>query len=359
MKKVINILVVLGLGFVLIGCGNGQETEVANMPYITAVSNELTIAELGDVIERAGHFWTELRTLEGRFAWEHFDHNEALGYVHLHLLPTSGFSRVEDVRNHLLQYYTENWAGIEEVWIMRSWDNFEQAFKEFGGMLYAVVASQGTWYAWETAEHRLIEQDGNHAIVETRVETRYSATGDTNLRYTTFRFTFVGNRIDSGEFVGVEEAEWGYDDFVSSVPAESNEADDQLTSDVDFSSHPIVGTWESIGFSHYYDGNWDLDDTFTGSLYYFGADGSFKMFRTGPGSHHWDDSLVSTDGIYIFQTGVWFYAAGSIHITGYMDMQGENPQRTTWHFEYSVDGNSLHTFHDHSPGGRFEYVRVN
>jgi len=127
----------------------------------------------------------------------------------------------------------------------------------------------------------------------------------------------------------------------------------------DYISHPIVGTWESIGFSRYNDGEWDLDDTFTGSLHYFGADGSFKMFKTGPGGHHWDESLVATEGIYIFQSGEWHYENGFIHINGIMDMQGANPQNTTWYFEYSIEGDNLRTVHDHSPGGRFEYVRVN
>ena len=155
----------------------------------------------------------------------------------------------------------------------------------------------------------------------------------------------------------VIDVQSGYD-FVETNSNEDNN-DMQATSDVDFSSHPIVGTWESIGFSHHIGGNWYLDDTFTGSFDYFGADGSFKMFRTGPGAHHWDENLISENGRYIFQTGVWHYENGLIFITGDIDLQGINPARNvTWYFEYMVDGNYLRTVHEHSPGGRFEYIRV-
>jgi len=231
MKKMWYILIILVLGVVLVGCGSEGdiETTAATEAIHTTsptVSNELSLTELGKIIEDAGSFWTEHRTHTGRFASEHFDFNEQLGYIHVHLLPTSGFSSVDDIRNYLSRYFTLNWAGVENTWLLHSWDQFENIFTEFGGILYAATASQGTWCAWETAVHSLIEQEGSRAIVETRVETRYSATGDQNLAYMTFRFTMIDGLIDSGELISTESA-FNYDEleFVDSIGGDGEDAE--------------------------------------------------------------------------------------------------------------------------------------
>lgn len=223
MKKIMSILLVLGFGFLTIGCGSQEYTEV-EPPYEEETPNEisaLTIADFGNIIEAAGTFWTELQTLDGRFAPVNFDFSEQTGYIHAHLLPSSGFTSIEEIRTYLLQYYTENWSGIENVWIIHSWDRLADIFIEFGGILYAPVASQGTWQAWETATHELIEQTDSHAVVETRVEMRYFATGNQNLGFDTFRFIFVGDRIDSGEFIGFESVvNYGEFEFVDTPNAD-------------------------------------------------------------------------------------------------------------------------------------------
>lgn len=109
------------------------------------------------------------------------------------LLPSSGFSRLADVRHYLLQYHTESWLDTE----MDDWF----PFTESDGNLYVMIARFGTVRTdWTTATHELIEQDGSHAVVETTVLSGNWEMGAHNPNFvpiqSTYLFTFIDGRID-------------------------------------------------------------------------------------------------------------------------------------------------------------------
>ena len=154
---------------------------------------EWAIEELGATIEAAGAFWNDWWFGRGMFAPEHIacwgegGVPEHLDGVYLRLLPTSGFESLNDIRNYLLQYFTESWVDVE---LSRDF----AAFVEYDSVLYIHIARMCFGDRnWETAEHVLIEQDGSHAIVETTVlEWHGEVAAHYELQY---RFTFIGGRI--------------------------------------------------------------------------------------------------------------------------------------------------------------------
>jgi len=207
MKKLIYILFVFGFASTLVACGEEYVPQESSTEPSTEVAEdyiendeELSLEELGQVIVQAGNFWTEWHTLQGRFDQDHIDYNERIGDDFSRLLPESGFESIDDIRNYLLQYYTENWAGIEGHWQSRNWESVSGfMFTEHFDILYINTPRQGSWEVWETAEHTLIEQDGSHAVVETVVWSQYS-TGD-DLSPAIYRFTFEGDRIARTEIM--------------------------------------------------------------------------------------------------------------------------------------------------------------
>jgi hypothetical protein len=73
------------------------------------------------------------------------------------------------------------------------------AFEEYDGELYVLTARMGTLRPfWATAIHSLVEQEGNHAIVETIVSAYDHMDMGVELPTATFLFTFIDGRIESG-----------------------------------------------------------------------------------------------------------------------------------------------------------------
>jgi len=231
----IGLAVMLGL-LLLAGCtngnnGNGETTTAPETP------RGHTIEELGETIVAAGTFWEDWWNFRGPFDWQHFapietfdeplpehyvtgsdEHNAWLerqrvwheeylarfpehlrerGFFWVQLLPSSGFESLSNIRDYLLQYYTERWVDAE------LFGEFTK-FVEYDGVLYVCGARAGLSRAnWETAEHELIEQDGSRAVVETTVmhgawhrEPYEEDIGAVPVQY---RFTFVDGRIDQVE----------------------------------------------------------------------------------------------------------------------------------------------------------------
>ena len=125
-----------------------------------------TIEELGQVIEAAGNFWEDWWNKHGVFS--HTDGTSifiptgdyGMGLSYAPLLPASGFESLEDIRNYLLNYYTEALVDTEMVNILIEHD----------GRVYFNNARAGfPRFDWSTATHTLVEQDGSRAIVETSV----------------------------------------------------------------------------------------------------------------------------------------------------------------------------------------------
>ena len=120
---------------------------------------------------------------------EHFPES-----IYLAVLPNPKFESLNDIRNYLLQFYTERWVD--------SVINQEMfPFVEYNGVLYMHIARAGLARpGWHTASHVLIEQIGNVAIVETTLYCgswhRLESGGEAFPREMTHRFTLIDGRID-------------------------------------------------------------------------------------------------------------------------------------------------------------------
>ena len=164
-----------------------------------------TIEELGDIIVSAGTFWNDWwygdwQYGRGTFSAivvdpyapipEHFP-----GSIYLAVLPNPKFESLNDIRNYLLQFYTERWVD--------SVINQEMfPFVEYTGVLYMHIARAGLARpGWHTASHVLIGQIGNAAIVETTIYQgfwcRLESGGHVLPIERTHRFTLINGRIDT------------------------------------------------------------------------------------------------------------------------------------------------------------------
>ena len=124
-----------------------------------------TIEELGETIVTAGMFWEDWLNLRDRFSYEHrnFYNIFTPNTLYTALLPSSGFENLNDIRNFLLQFYTERW--VDSVFFTT-----QPPFIEYDGILYIHDARIAMGSArWETSIHTLIEQDNNHALIQTSV----------------------------------------------------------------------------------------------------------------------------------------------------------------------------------------------
>jgi hypothetical protein len=202
----------------LAACGGNSDTETQqpqNDPATQAPSENIpqppeptrvwTIEELGTTIVTAGGFWEDWWDMRGGFAAEHLDFaqvpthiSEVRGLGIAAVLPTSAFGSLDGIRNFLLQFYTENWVGTEL-------SGEFAPFLEYNGILFADATRIGSPRPnWETATHTLIEQDGSHAVVETKVLWgswhRINPENIMEIRNpweVTYHFTFIDGKIDS------------------------------------------------------------------------------------------------------------------------------------------------------------------
>jgi len=148
-----------------------------------------TIEELGEIIVAGGIFWEDWWRLRGAFATEHIDWEEGHLQIYNRVLPSSGFSSLDDIRSYLLQYYTEAVVNTQlsgEIPI----------FVEYNSNLYMNSGRMSSMHPdWENATHIIIEQSGNLIVVETTVLVYVPETGaGEEVQY---RFTFIDGRIDS------------------------------------------------------------------------------------------------------------------------------------------------------------------
>ena len=137
--------------------------EVSEYATICELPHEWTIKELGEIIVAAGLFWEEWWNLTGRFSsyislgsWEDspFD-------IYVELLPTSGFESLNDIRDYLLQYYTE-------AWVDSMLSSEFSPFVEYNDTLFVHDTRAGLSRAnWRTSINTLLERDGNRILVQT------------------------------------------------------------------------------------------------------------------------------------------------------------------------------------------------
>ena len=197
-KSTIILIGVVLMMLLLSGC---KENDIVTEPT-PELPRTFTIEELGETIVQADTFWEELwgDYVVGRFSSEHIDieagPSKYLPFgMFLRLLPSSGFENINDVRNYLLQFYTEGWVDctLANEWV---------PIQEHEGVLY--VAQAGTSMArpgWWTASFEMVKQEGSITIVDATLYhgswPRVHFSGDAYPFEMTHRFIFVDGRIDS------------------------------------------------------------------------------------------------------------------------------------------------------------------
>ena len=248
MKKIITLTITIIALLIFTGCTNNGEANNGNQATdtpssVTAPSQtqpptpdpapqptpepprEWTLEEMVETIVAVGEFWNRWWASHHTFEWEHIDDSrsnwqpwdEAITPAHHPLsrgfaiiLPSSGFSSLDDIGVYLSQFYTQGWidAGrFAELVVTMEFMPSEDVhlfgyygLEEYDGELYVFI--QVEWTArsdWRTATHTLVEQDGNRAVVETVVSTyirSYSPNYD--MPTIVYNFTFIDGKIDSG-----------------------------------------------------------------------------------------------------------------------------------------------------------------
>jgi len=182
-------------------------TQFANTNYAVETNTDnrdyhvWTIEELGDIIVATGMIWENWWS-NGTFSSlmpdtyaptpeylpEHIPNS-----VYFATVSNSNFESLTDIRNYLLQFYTERW--VDSV--------ITQPFFpiiEYNGALYIHLARAGfSRPGWHTASHVLIAQVGNVAIVETTLYHgswhRLNSGGDAFPFEMTHRFILIDGRI--------------------------------------------------------------------------------------------------------------------------------------------------------------------
>jgi hypothetical protein len=162
----------------------------------------LTVEQLGAAIVAAGEFWEEWWEMRGRFSSEHFEPVSVEDRLRIPNHPAhnglepfydpNGFRSLNDIRTHMLQWYTEAWVDAE------LFGDFP-VFIEYEGRLYVHNARAGFPRPnWATATHVLVEQGVNLAIVETTLleGSWHRGVDDAYPTEVVRQFVFVGGRID-------------------------------------------------------------------------------------------------------------------------------------------------------------------
>lgn len=162
----------------------------------------LNVAQFGRIIEFEGRFWEAWWNFHLDFDWQNnigFDQDlfyETEDAVYVRLLPQSGFETLDHIRNRLSWNTTDNWA--EQLLTSE-----HPPFIEHNGQLYINMTRQPGLHRpdWSTARHVLVEQDGQHAVVETTVYLTpfvdFENPADGSAGELTLRFTFMEGRIDA------------------------------------------------------------------------------------------------------------------------------------------------------------------
>ncbi|MCL2357579.1 MAG: hypothetical protein FWC70_10605 [Defluviitaleaceae bacterium] len=198
-----------------------------------AAGESRTLAELGATIVAVGEFWNRWYASHPSFDWAHIDNSrsnwqpfdEAILPGHHPLsrgfavvLPSSGFTRLDDVGEYLLQFYTSAWvdSGVfaEPPVAMQIHEGYDvtifglRGFEEYDGELFVFVQPEMSARPdWATATHRIIEQNGGRAVVETVVTTAISVFVGDDMPTITYRFTFENGKISDAHGRWNEAAE--------------------------------------------------------------------------------------------------------------------------------------------------------
>lgn len=230
MKKYILYTLLFGITAVLLGCNdsgttytqdNNQPTETQNLsevavvptavdtePVVTIVestseglgeqvstgvetASSIEVSQFEQTIVGAGNFWEDWWFLRGPFAYENIDSEEMLGFKN-RLLPSSGFTTLDDIRSHLSNWFTIDWIEnqIAEGFV----------FSEYFDMIYVSAVRIGTVRPdWNSATVRYLSSEGDVVRIEAVVQVGAWHRGlyeEAYARESTFLFTFRDGLID-------------------------------------------------------------------------------------------------------------------------------------------------------------------
>ena len=182
MKRLLKLIIAVTCLLFISGCSSNEETEeVEENVYLPNPQNH-TIEDLGATIVAAGTFWENWWGMRGPFAWENFEQfdceqnpmpenlitsspehtawleqQEALHHkhmtripAHLHdrgameiLLPSSGFTNINDIVNYLSHYYSDAWLARYLVDRDEAIPFVGSPFEYYDGVLFVDVNRAG------------------------------------------------------------------------------------------------------------------------------------------------------------------------------------------------------------------------
>jgi len=166
-----------------------------------------TLARLSATITSAGQFWEDWWAFEGLFTYTEgygifvpTDPNQpGTGMSFSPLLPASGFTTLDDVHNHLTQFYSAHLAESEMA----------HNFIMYDGQLYFANARAGfPRFDWTDATFEIISESDGFALVEATVRHGYFILDPGG--YVTLHFYMVDGRIDyvSGGSIVMATLDW-------------------------------------------------------------------------------------------------------------------------------------------------------
>jgi len=170
-----------------------------------------TLAQLSATIIAAGQFWEDWWAFEGLFTYSEGygifvpkdPNTPGTGMSFSPLLPASGLSNLNDVRNHLLQFYTDALVDAEMA----------HTFIEYDGVLHFANARAGfPRFDWTDATFTIIDETDESTIVEASVRHGYFILDPGG--YVRLWFHMVNGRIDyvgGGSIVTATLDWWGSD----------------------------------------------------------------------------------------------------------------------------------------------------
>ncbi|MCL2235115.1 MAG: hypothetical protein FWB98_01590 [Defluviitaleaceae bacterium] len=163
--------------------GNGN----SNYEEYPPETEQHTLEQMGDIIVTVGNFW--------ELWWNSPD------------TVASNFQTFEELRQYLLQFYTENYLDT----------HLPSAFSEEDGRLIVHETRIGTLrYIWDDASHLLVYAGDNLVIVETEFQIGYPRGDDwwTDIETVRFHTHFVDGKID----IGTSPVAWWSDELIWQDP---------------------------------------------------------------------------------------------------------------------------------------------
>ena len=261
----------------------------------------LSAEELGEIIVRAERLRSGL-FFPGDFIMQHVGEEQQAqrdwGTTFFYrVLPSSGFETIEDIRDALLQYFSEG-----EVYALLAGQ--AAFYEEYDGNLYFhPYKASGAYRFWEEASFRIHEQEGNRTIVEVIVQ----GIGEGNEFVETWHYTIVENRVAEREFVSWTEGTVAAPEPEEpDEPGEANEPEEAGPGETAIAAGDVMaqmaGNWvawyemnpaNAILVNLFADGRWESPGPLPTDM---DVGGSFVIVREEAGIYHLRLTIEHTCG---------------------------------------------------------------